>query len=426
MQQTDIVVIGGGAAGMMAALAIREQGVDVVLLEPNEKLGRKVYITGKGRCNLCNDCSPEVVLQNVPHNSRFLYSAVNHFPPARVKTFFEDLGVKLKTERGGRVFPQSDKAADVIDALFFSLQRRRVQTIHESATHLIHEDGVLVGVQITSGEVIACQAAILATGGVSYPLTGATGDGHRMAREVGHTITPLLPSLIALVEDGDLCVRMQGLSLRNVRLTIKNRKKKALFEEQGELIFTHFGLSGPLVLSASAHMRDYVNDSYTAILDLKPALDEAKLEDRILRDFAEQPNRSIHNVMEGLLPRLLIPVLLDVADVPSNTKIHDITKQQRRRILEQLKNFRLPIKAPRPLEEAIVTAGGVKVSEVDPSTLQSKKLPGLFLAGELLDVDAYTGGFNLQIAWCTGHLAGAGAADYVKRREEDASEMHCD
>lgn len=419
MEQRELVVIGGGAAGMMAALAAKARGASVTLLEPNDKLGRKLYITGKGRCNLTNDCVPEDVLRSVPHNSRFLYSAVNHFPPAQVKAFFEELGVPLKTERGGRVFPQSDRAADVIDALFFSLKRKGVRIQKARAVELLTQDGSICGVKTEKGEKILAHAVVLATGGLSYPLTGSRGDGHHMAQELGHTIVPVQPSLVPLVEDGSWCSRMQGLSLRNVRLTVKNQKKKVVFEEQGELLFTHFGLSGPLVLSASAHMDRFDTDQYTAILDLKPALDEQKLDERLLRDFAEQQNRSIQNVLEGLLPRLMIPVMLEVCDIPGETKIHELTKQQRRRLIEHMKQFRISILEPRPLEEAIVTAGGVKTGEVNPGTMMSKRVEGLFFAGELLDVDAYTGGFNLQIAWCTGHLAGESAADYAKKGDSE-------
>ncbi len=416
MKDADVVVIGGGAAGMMAALAARASGAQVTLLEPNEKLGRKLYITGKGRCNLTNDTSPEDVLQHVVRNGRFLNSAVRHFPPASVKSYFQVLGVPLKTERGGRVFPQSDKAADVIDALFFTLKRHRVQLVKDRAEKLLWENGRIVGVQTAEGS-IPCRAVVLATGGMSYPLTGSTGDGYRLAKEVGHSIVTPQASLIPLVEQGTLCVRMQGLSLRNVGFYVKNKKGKTVFSEQGELLFTHFGLSGPLVLSASAHVRDFDKEQYTAVIDLKPALDEEKLEERLLRDFAEQQNRSIQNVLEGLLPRLMIPVMLEVCDILPETRIHTVTKQQRRRLLEHLKRFRIPIAGVRPLEEAIVTAGGVKTTEVDPGSMMSKKMPGLFLAGELLDVDAYTGGFNLQIAWCTGHLAGESAAAYCHREE---------
>lgn len=423
MEQTEIVVIGGGAAGMMAALAAREKGAEVTLLEPNEKLGRKLYITGKGRCNLTNDCNPETVLRNVPNNTRFLYSAVNQFPPTAVKEYFENLGVPLKTERGGRVFPLSDKAADVIDALFMALRRNHVKIIKAQAEQLIVNQGAVSAVQTSKGPII-CQAVILATGGVSYPLTGSTGDGHRIAADLGHTILPLRPSLIPLVEDGTICSRMQGLSLRNVMLTVKNKKKKIVFQEQGELLFTHFGLSGPLVLSASAHMRDYDSDRYVAIIDLKPALDEQKLEERILRDFSAQPNRIFQNVLEGLLPRLMIPVILDLTKISGETKVHLVTKQQRKQLVEILKNFRIDVLEPRPIEEAIITAGGVKTGEIQPGTMMSKKVSGLFFAGELIDVDAYTGGFNLQIAWCTGRVAGEHATLYCKRGKEDAISEH--
>lgn len=414
MVKTEVAVIGGGAAGMMAALAARERGASVTLLEPNEKLGRKLYITGKGRCNLTNDCTPEAVLRNIPHNSRFLYSAVNRFPPSAVKEYFEQLGVPLKTERGGRVFPRSDKAADVIDALFFSLKRKQVKVLHARAETLIVKDGVLCAVGTDRGE-LPCRAAVLATGGVSYPMTGSTGDGYRIAQAAGHTILPPQGSLVPLMEEGESCRLMQGLSLRNVTLTVKNQKRKVVFEEQGELLFTHFGLSGPLVLSASAHLRDFVSDRYVAIIDMKPALEESKLEERLLREFAAQNNRDLHNILESLLPRLMVPVVLYRCDIPGVTKANAVTKQQRRRLLECLKQFRIELAGPRPVEEAIVTAGGVKTGEIDPKTMMSKKLSGLFLAGELIDVDAYTGGFNLQIAWCTGRVAGESAAEYCSK-----------
>lgn len=419
MEKTEIVVIGGGAAGMMAAVAARERGAEVTLLEPNEKLGRKLYITGKGRCNLTNDCNPQAVLQNIPHNNRFLYSAVNHFPPSAVMDYFVSLGVPLKTERGGRVFPQSDKAADIIDALFFVLRRNRVKMVKALAEQIILERGAISAVKTEKG-IIECEAAILATGGVSYPLTGSTGDGHRIAADLGHTILPLQGSLVPLVEQGTICSRMQGLSLRNVTLTVKNDKKKIVFQEQGELLFTHFGLSGPLVLSASAHMREFDSSHYVAMIDLKPALDEQKLEERILRDFSAQPNRNFQKVLEGLLPRLMIPLILDLTGISGETKVHLVTKQQRRRLVESMKRFRIDILEPRPIEEAIITAGGVKTGEIDPGSMMSKKVDGLFFAGELIDVDAYTGGFNLQIAWCTGRVAGENAADYCRKRKENA------
>ncbi|WP_390453562.1 NAD(P)/FAD-dependent oxidoreductase [Pseudoflavonifractor gallinarum] len=402
----------------MAALAAADRGCSVLLLERNAKVGRKLYITGKGRCNVANDCSVPEVLQHVPRNPKFLMSAVTRFPPEAVKAFFEGLGVPLKTERGNRIFPQSDRAADIIDALFQALRRKRVSLVEDRAVRLLtDEEGRISGVKGEHGSYSA-RAVILATGGASYPLTGSSGDGYEMAAAVGHTIVPPKPSLVPLVAEGEDCRRMQGLSLRNVAVKVKNQKKKVIYAEQGELLFTHFGLSGPLILSASAHMRDFEKDHYQVIIDLKPALDEEKLEQRLLRDFAERANQNFHNVLEGLLPRLMVPVMVERSGIPGDTKAHSITKAQRRRLLEELKGFRIDIAGPRPLAEAIITSGGVKVSEVDPHTMASKRLPGLYLAGELLDVDAYTGGFNLQIAWSTGRAAGEGAAQFLEEGAE--------
>lgn len=415
MSRAQVVVIGGGAAGMMAALSAREAGAEVTLLEPNEKLGRKLYITGKGRCNLTNNTTPEGVLNNVPRNGRFLYSAVTRFPPAQVMEYFEKLGVPLKTERGGRVFPCSDKAADVIDALFFALKRERVTIRHARAEGLVIEDGKVTGVQMEK-EVIPAGAVIIATGGVSYVATGSTGDGYRFAQQAGHKIIPPRASLVPLVEAGDTCSRMQGLSLKNVTLTVKNKKKKVVFQEMGEMLFTHFGISGPLVLSASAH-GDWEKDQYTAIIDLKPALDEQKLEARILRDVAAAPNKAFHNFLEGLAPRLMVPILCEKADIPADLPVNTMTKAQRRRLMEVMKHFAIPLAGTRSVNEAIITAGGVKTGEIDPGTMMSKKTAGLFLAGEVIDVDAYTGGFNLQIAWCTGRAAGESAARYLEEEE---------
>ena len=406
---SDVIVVGGGAAGCMAALAAAQRGASVTLLERNPKLGRKLYITGKGRCNVTNDCTVQEVLQNVPHNSRFLTSAVTRFPPEAVKAFFEGLGVPLKTERGNRVFPQSDKAADIIDALLRALRRAGVSVVQDRAVSLRREDGVLLGVE-GEGGFHPGGAAVIATGGVSYPLTGSTGDGYALARSVGHTVLPPRPSLVPLVAEQDFCARMQGLSLRNVAIQVRNGKKKAVYAEQGELLFTHFGLSGPLILSASAHMRDFEKEHYYINLDLKPALDEEKLDKRLLRDLEENANRDFHNVLEGLVPRLMVPVLVELTGIPAEEKAHSVTKAQRRRLLDTLKCLRIDIKGPRPVEEAIVTSGGVKVSEVNPTTMASKLAPGVYFAGEVLDVDAYTGGFNLQIAWSTGRAAGEAAA----------------
>lgn len=416
MTDSPVVVIGGGAAGMMAALSAHRAGARVILVEPNEKLGRKLYITGKGRCNLTNNTTPEGVLRHVPRNGRFLYSAVTRFPPAAVMEYFETLGVPLKTERGGRVFPCSDRAADVIDALFFALKKAGVTLLRDRATALEIQEGRVTGV-VLEVQTLAAGAVILATGGLSYPATGSTGDGYRLAQEACHTIVEPRPSLVPLEEAGDTCARMQGLSLKNVTLTLKNQKKKAVFQEQGEMLFTHFGLSGPLVLSASAHA-NWAKDTYTAVIDLKPALDEERLEARILRDVAQAPNKAFHNFLEGLLPRLLIPVAGERAQIPADLPVNAMTRAQRRRLMEVMKHFAIPIAGPRPIKEAIITAGGVKTGEVDPGSMMSKKTAGLFLAGELLDVDAYTGGFNLQIAWCTGRAAGEGAAQYCQEEAE--------
>jgi hypothetical protein len=408
-----LLVIGGGAAGMMAAITAARMGVSVLLLERNPKVGRKLYITGKGRCNVTNHCTPEEVLANIPRNSRFLYSAMNRMPPSEVEAFFENLGVKLKVERGNRVFPQSDKAADIIDALFLELRRWKVSILQEQAVSLHCEDGKVCAVETSNGQstkVRPCQAVILATGGLSYPATGSTGDGYRIAQEVGHTVVEPKPSLVPLESPDAFCGQMQGLALKNVVLTVKNRKKKVIYQEQGELLFTHFGLSGPLVLSASAHMREFDKDSYRCQIDLKPALDEATLDARLVRELAENANRNMDNVMGTLVPRLMIPVLLERSGIPGERKAHDLTRGERRRLLELLKCFPVAVSGPRPIEEAIITAGGVKVSEVDPKTMASKKVEGLYLAGEILDVDAYTGGFNLQIAWATGRAAGESAA----------------
>ena len=409
----DIIVIGGGAAGMMAAISAAQAGAQVCLLERNPKVGRKLYITGKGRCNVTNHCSVEEVLAATPRNSRFLYSAMSHTPPSEVEKFFEDLGVKLKVERGNRVFPASDKAADIIDALFFQLRRLKVPVLQERVENLICEDGSITGVETEQGSY-GCKAVILATGGLSYQATGSTGDGHRMAQELGHTIVEPKPSLVPLESPDEFCAQMQGLALKNVTLTVKNKKKKVVYQEQGELLFTHFGLSGPLVLSASAHMRDFEKDEYKCSIDLKPALDETTLDARLVRELTENANKDMNNLLGSMAPRMLVPVLLERADIPGEKKAHDITKQERRRLLELFKFFTVQVSGPRPINDAIITSGGVKVSEVDPKTMMSKKVSGLYLAGELLDVDAYTGGFNLQIAWATGRAAGESAAAYVK------------
>lgn len=415
---SDIIVIGGGAAGMMAALTAADRGARVLLLERNQKVGRKLYITGKGRCNLTNNSTVQEVLENVPRNSRFLTGAMTRFPPADTMKFFESLGVPLKTERGNRVFPRSDRSADVIDALFLALRRAGVEIAEERAVRILTRGGHVAAVQTEHGKY-NCKAVILATGGLSYPATGSTGDGYAMAEVLGHTIVEPRPSLVPLAAKGEDCGRMQGLSLRNVVVKVKNEKGKTVYRDQGELLFTHFGLSGPLILSASAHMREMGREHYTIWIDLKPALDEATLDVRLLRDLAENPNRAFRNVLEGLVPRLMVPVLVDRSGIPAGEKANSVTREQRRRLLELLKGFSVEIAGPRPIEEAIVTSGGVKVSEVDPKTMASKRIEGLYLAGEILDVDAYTGGFNLQIAWATGHAAGEAAALALNTKDRE-------
>ena len=414
--QYDLIVVGGGAAGMMAAITAARRGADVCLIERNPKVGRKLYITGKGRCNVTNHCSAQEVLESTPRNGRFLYSAIQRTPPEYVEQFFRELGVELKVERGNRVFPASDRSADIIDALFGELRRLKVPILQERVSALDCADGALRAVEM-NGEKgltgLSCKAVILATGGLSYPATGSTGDGHRLAAQLGHTVVEPRPSLVPLESPDPCCGRMQGLALKNVLLTVRGQKGKIVYREQGELLFTHFGLSGPLVLSASAHMRDFDRDRYTCSIDLKPALDEQTLDARLVRELSAGANRDMDNLLGALAPRLLVPVLLERAGIPGDKKAHDLTKGERRRLLELFKGFRVEVSGPRPIAEAIVTSGGVKVSEVDPKTMASKKVSGLFFAGEILDVDAYTGGFNLQIAWATGRAAGEGAADFT-------------
>lgn len=413
--KADIIVIGGGAAGLFAAGTAAAAGKQVVLLEHNERLGKKLFITGKGRCNVTNYCPAEEVLRNIPRNGRFLFSAMAAFPPEKTMEFFESHRCPLKVERGNRVFPVSDKAGEIIDVLRDYCKAGGVRIVYTEAQSLLLSNGVVRGVRAADGDYMA-ERVMICTGGCSYPSTGSTGDGYRLAEQAGHTIVPPRGSLVPLTENGDFCRRMMGLSLRNVGVRLLNQKGKTVFEEQGELLFTHFGLSGPTILSASAHMND--KDSYTVAIDLKPALDEKKLDDRLLRDFETYQNRDFENALGDLLPRTMIPVVVHRSGIAPGTKVHSVTKQQRRALLELLKCFTIEISGPRPVEEAIVTAGGVKTSEVDPKTMASKKLVGLYFAGEVLDVDGYTGGFNLQIAWATAYAAGRAAAHTDK---EDAT-----
>ncbi len=401
MTKTDVIVIGGGPAGMFAAITAARQGKQVLLLERNDRLGKKLLITGKGRCNVTNNCTAQEVLQNVPRNGRFLYSALDAFPPEKIMAFFEENGCPLKTERGNRVFPVSDKAVSILDCLKNQLRKHHV-TVHTARVQeILRDENGVVGVKTEGGEFLAPKV-ILATGGVSYPTTGSTGDGYRMASDLGHTVVPAQGSLVPLEAAGQDCPDMQGLSLRNVGVKLVNAKGKVLYKDFGELLFTHFGVSGPTVLSASCHLK---GEGCKLIIDLKPALEENKLNDRILRDLEMYQNRAMENALTDLLPRSMIPVVLRRLQINPQLQANSLKKQQRRALVELLKAFPVQITGKRPVAEAIITSGGVKVSEIDPKTMQSKLVPGLYFAGEIIDCDAYTGGFNLQIAWATAFCA---------------------
>ncbi len=402
MKSFDGIVIGGGPAGMFAAITAAKQGQRVLLLEKNDRLGKKLLITGKGRCNVTSDCSAQEVLQNTHRNGRFLYSAMTAFPPEKTKAFFEEHGCELKTERGNRVFPVSDKSSSVLECLRGELKTQGVPVKQGRARHILTEKGQVIGVE-TEEETIPASWVILATGGLSYPATGSTGDGYRMAAELGHTVIPQEGSLVPLETEGTDCQEMQGLSLRNVGVKLVDSKGKALYKDFGELLFTHFGVSGPTVLSASCHLK---GAGCRLVLDLKPALDENKLDARILRDLTLYQNRSMENALTDLLPRSMIPVILRRLDIDPAAQANSLTRQKRRALVELLKNFSISITGKRPVAEAIITSGGVKTAEVDPKTMESKKVRGLYFAGEILDSDAYTGGFNLQIAWATAYTAG--------------------
>ena len=404
----EVLVAGGGAAGMMAAISAAECGASVTLLEPNERLGKKLNITGKGRCNVTNHTGLEGLLANIPRNGKFLYSAFSRFNAQDTMAFFEELGIPLKTERGNRVFPVSDRAFDISAALERRLRKQKVSILKDRAVSLEIENGGVSGVRGERGRYPA-SAVILATGGVSYPATGSTGEGHRMAAEAGHTVTPLRGSLVPLRDFG-VGKTLQGLSLRNVGLTVLEDSRK-IYTDFGELVFTHFGLSGPLILSASAHMRRFGERAYHLEIDLKPALDEQTLDRRLLGDFEKYSNHDFCNALNDLLPQKLIPEIVRASGIDPRQKVHDITREQRRGLLRVLKCFPVVIAGPCPVTDAIVTSGGVKVGEVHPASMESKLVRGLYFAGEILDVDAYTGGFNLQIAWSTGRAAGIAAAN---------------
>ncbi len=402
----DGIVVGGGPAGMFAAITAAERGSKVLLLERNGRLGKKLLITGKGRCNVTNNCDSETVLRNIPRNGRFLYSALAACPPERVMAFFEENGCPLKTERGNRVFPISDQSKSILECLQNALRQHRVTVKTGRVRRILAEDGIVRGVE-TEEESVFARWVILATGGLSYPTTASTGDGYAMAQELGHTVVPGMGSLVPLECAGADCPDMQGLSLRNVGVKLLNEKNKVLYKDFGELLFTHFGVSGPTVLSASAHLKGCCR----LVIDLKPALEESKLDARLLRDLQMYQNRTMENAMTDILPRSMIPVILRRAGVEASMEANALTKQQRRALIEEMKGFSLEITGKRPVSEAIITSGGVKVSEVDPKTMESRLVPGLYFAGEVLDCDAYTGGFNLQIAWSTAYAAGLAVSE---------------
>ena len=403
----DGIVIGGGPAGMMAAITAAQRGSRVLLLERNGKLGKKLLITGKGRCNLTNDCSAQEVLRNVPRNGRFLFSVMTAFPPEQTKAFFESRGCPLKTERGNRVFPVSDRAQSILSCLEKELYSNRVSVCADRVKHILTENGHVIGVDVGKLQYNA-DWVILATGGVSYPTTGSTGDGYTLAQALGHTVVPPEGNLVPLECVGEDCPDMQGLSLRNVGVRLLDNRGKTLYQDFGELLFTHFGVSGPTVLSASCHLK---GEGCRLVLDLKPALDEGKLDCRILRDLDTYRNRSMENALTDLLPRSMIPVVLRRLQINADLQANALTKQKRRELVTLLKNFTLDIAGKRPAAEAIITSGGIKVSEIDPKTMESKLVSGLYFAGEVIDCDAYTGGFNLQIAWATGFASGKSASE---------------
>ena len=402
-----VCVVGGGAAGMMAAGTAVLYGADVTVFESTGRLGKKLAITGKGRCNVTNACSTQEFLENVTKNPRFLYAALRAFDTESTMSFFEGLGVELKTERGKRVYPATDKAKDIVDAM---------QSYSAGATTVFHKvksikalaDG---GFTVIADKEYGFDAVIIATGGKSYPLTGSDGSGYKLAMKLGHTVTELIPSLIPIESSSDICKDMQGLSLKNVAISIKDGSGKILYEDFGEMMFTHFGVTGPVILSASSHLRGVDISSLTLVIDLKPALDEKTLDTRLLSDFSANSNKDFINALGALLPTKMIEPFVAVCGIDPRKKVNSITKEERMRILHTLKGLEVPLLRFRPIEEAIVTSGGVCVNEIVPKTMESKLHPGLFFAGEVIDVDAYTGGFNLQIAFSTGYLAGKSAAE---------------
>ncbi|MBM6751901.1 NAD(P)/FAD-dependent oxidoreductase [Mediterraneibacter glycyrrhizinilyticus] len=412
---SSVIVIGGGPAGMMAAISAAECGARVSLLEKNEKLGKKLFITGKGRCNLTNAADIEEFFRAVISNPKFLYSAFYSFTNEQTIAFFESLGLKTKVERGGRVFPQSDHSSDVISALSRELSRRKADVLlHTEVKELIIEEGRAAGVLLSSGKKLYADAVIVASGGISYPSTGSTGDGYRFAESCGHRVTELSPALVPMEVKEWYAKELMGLSLRNIQIRITEGKKK-LYEEFGEMLFTHYGVTGPVILSASSVVGNRLKQKeLTLHIDLKPALSEEQLDKRVLREFEANHNRQFKNAVDSLFPAKLKPVMVELSEIPEDKKVHEITKEERLRFVRLIKDFTMTLTNLRGYNEAIITKGGVSVKEVDPGTMESKKVSGLYFAGEVLDLDAVTGGYNLQIAWSTGYLAGMSAAEREK------------
>ncbi len=401
-----IAVIGGGAAGLMAAFAAAKNGNDVTVFEKNSRPARKVMITGKGRCNVTNNCDKDTFLLNTPHGSRFMYSAFSAFSSSDTMAFFEEMGVPLKTERGNRVFPVSDKAVDIVDALVKAINKYDVKLVNATVSNIVEEENRIQSIVLENGQTHFFDKVILATGGLSYPVTGSTGDGYKFAKALGHTVTELRASLVPIMIKENFCSKLCGLSLKNVKLSLYlEGKKKPVFSELGEMMFTDFGITGPLVLSASAYM-DKEPELYTIKIDLKPALDIDMLDKRILRDFASQINKDFINSLDELLPKRLISVIVNNTGIDPRKKVNSLTREDRARLVKEIKEMDLSVFRLRPIEEAVITSGGIKLKEIDPATMQSKIVEGLYFAGEIIDVDCFTGGFNLQAAFSTGYLAG--------------------
>ncbi len=404
----DAIIIGGGAAGLMAAITASDYGKTVLLFEKNKRVGRKLLITGKGRCNVTNNCTLDTFMENIPCGSKFLFSCYSSFDCMDTMAFFESLGVPLKTERGNRVFPVSDKAEDIVSALEKAIHYRKdnITIKHIKATDIAVENGAVKGVY-AGGVLYESNAVMIATGGSSYSKTGSDGFGYTLAKKLGHSISPIRPSLVPLTIKEKFCADIMGLSLKNVTLSlIDNDSNKVIYTELGEMLFTHFGISGPLVLSASGHIREMKSGKYRVAIDLKPGLDEVKLDKRIQRDFAENINKTLENALVRLLPTKLIPYVIIKAGLDCDKRVNQITVKERLSLVQTLKAFTLNVTGFRPIDEAIVTGGGVKTSEINPKTMESKLVKGLYFGGEVIDVDAYTGGFNLQIAFSTGNAAG--------------------